>query len=278
MDQETLNIFLNSDATKDVLSRRYGEVAGTIASTPLSMRLKNTSFDGEASRGGTVKVYRLKTSISQSYGTARAAGEGDALQNNGVDIKIDTDREIIEEIEKKDLDRYGIDSLVAKRTANHPIAMGIELDTKYFVELQNNATVVSLTGSTTSEKVLDLIRNLESVQNENVDVVDREMMVLTLAPVWHDALLTYMYTIQNPAGQNVNYLHGVEVVSAPRQQFDAIVQVRGSIAQPVSVTPYEASRIPLSKAFAIELYFDYGTKAVMPDLIYAGALDGDISV
>ena len=42
----------------------------------------------------------------------------------------------------------------------------------------------------------------------------------------------------------------------------------GSIAQPVMPSPYEPSRIPLSKAIAIELYYSYGTKAVMPDLIY----------
>lgn len=280
MDQEALAIFLNDQNTKDTLAKRYSEVAGTIATAPLSMQLKNTNVEGEASKGGTVKVFRMKTSVAQDYGTARAAGEGNKLQNNGVDVKIDTEREIIEEIEMKDIQRYGIDGILAKRTQNHPIGMSIDLDKKYFQALQSAANIHSASGSTVEDKVLDLIQELENVENENVDKVDRALMVLTLAPSWYDQLKKYINTLPNPAGggQKVELFHGVEVLSAPRQEFDAIVQVKGSVAQPVTVTPYSASRIPLSKAVAVELYYDFGTKAIMSDLIYAAALDGDISV
>lgn len=279
MDQEALAIFLGNQSTKDKLAKRYAEVAGTIATAPLSMRLKNTLVEGEAEKGGTVKVFRMRTAIDDPYGTARAAGEGRKLQNNGVDVKIDTDREIVEEVEVKDLERYGLDNIIAKRTANHPVAMGVRLDKAYFVALQNAATVISPTGSTVEEKVLSLIQTLEGLENENVSGVDRSLMVLTLAPKWYDALKLKISAMPNPngGGQNIELFHGVEILSAPRQQFDAIVQVKGAVAQPVGVTPYSAAKIPLANAFSIELYYSFGTKAVMADTIFAAALDSDIS-
>lgn len=279
MDQEALSIFLNNQSTKDKLAKRYAEVAGTIASAPLSMRLKNTNVEGEAVRGGAVKVFRMKTAVTQAYGTARTAGAGNKLQNNGVTVLIDTDREIVEEVEMKDLERYGLDNIIAKRTANHPVSMAVDLDQRYFVALQNAATVISPTGSTTKEKVLSLVRTLETLENENVSGVDRSLMVLSLAPEWYDTLKLEISALPNPngGGQMIDMFHGVEIVSAPRQQFDAIVQVKGSVAQPLGVTPYSAAKIPLSNAMSLELYYSFGTYAVMPDCIFACALDEDIS-
>lgn len=277
--QDALSVFLNDSVTKDKLAVRYSEVQGTISTSALSMTLKNTQIEGEARRGGTVKVRRMKTAVSQTYGTARAAGEGDKLQNNGVDVKIDTNREIIEEMELYDLERYGLDGLVTSRTANHALAMSIDLDRRYFQALQSAATVHSAVGSTTEDKVLSLIQALEAVENENVDKVDRALMDLTLAPEWYDSLLKYIHALPNPAngGVQINLFHGVRVWSAPRQELDAIIQVRGSVAQPVAATPYQLSRIPQSNAFSLDLFYDFGTVAVMPDLIFATALDEDIS-
>jgi hypothetical protein len=69
--------------------------------------------------------------------------------------------------------------------------------------------------------------------------------------------------------------HGVEVYSSTRMPSDVKfeIQMKGSIAQPVMSNPYTAEKIPLSEAFAIELFFYYGTKAVTPETImyYTGA-------
>jgi hypothetical protein len=46
----------------------------------------------------------------------------------------------------------------------------------------------------------------------------------------------------------------------------------GAIAQPVVAQPYVVEPIPLSNAVAIELFYHYGTKAVMPDLIKYASL------
>jgi hypothetical protein len=276
--QDALSIFLNSTATKDKLAEIYAEVQGTIATTALSLQLKNTNIVGDV-RAGSVKVFRMKTAEDDDYGTARAAHEGRKVQNNGVIVKIDTNKEIVEEFEKYDLDRYGLPTLLSQRSASHAIRMAVSLDKKYFEVLQQTATIVSVSGSSTADKVLDLIRTLEAVENENVEKVDRALMVLTLAPEWYDSLRQYIHTLPNPngGGVSIEQFHGVQVLMAPRQGYDAIVQVRGSIAQPVSVTPYAPVNIELSNAVAVKMFYDYGTYAVMPDLVYACALDAGIS-
>jgi hypothetical protein len=48
----------------------------------------------------------------------------------------------------------------------------------------------------------------------------------------------------------------------------AVLQVEGSIAQPVMFTRQDATKIPFSNAYAFGLFFSYGTKAVSDDLIF----------
>ena len=45
--------------------------------------------------------------------------------------------------------------------------------------------------------------------------------------------------------------------------------IRGAVAQPVVVDQYSnPEKIPLSNDFAVSLFYDYGTKALTPDLIF----------
>lgn len=280
-DQDALNIFLNGSSVKDKLAKTYAEVRDMIQARAVSIGLKNNNFTGEVVKGGTVSVKRLRTAVSQPYGTARAAGEGDAVINDGVDVKIDTDREIVEELERKDILKYGVENLIARRKENHSLAVVRELDNAFFVEAQTAATTVDVSaGATLAAKIEILVQRLETLVNDHVDGIDREDMVLTLHPNWFGQLETYFDTLPNPDNGGMNArkgFHRVEVLSSPRQDVDAIVMVRGSVAQPVTMDQYDAARIPLSNAFAVELFYSFGTKAVMPDLIFKAGLDGNIS-
>ena len=45
--------------------------------------------------------------------------------------------------------------------------------------------------------------------------------------------------------------------------------VRGAVAQPVVVNQYgDPEKIQLSNDYAVSLFYDYGTKALTPDLIF----------
>ena len=49
----------------------------------------------------------------------------------------------------------------------------------------------------------------------------------------------------------------------------AIIMVEGAVAQPAVIYPYrEPEKIPLSNDYGVSMFFDYGTKALTPDLIF----------
>ena len=98
------NIYTDdSKATKDLLAERYDALIQGIQREAISSQIKNTNLSGDP-RAGSVEVSRFANSTAKAYGTARAAGKGDALINSGkVTVNINVDREIVEEVEQKDL-------------------------------------------------------------------------------------------------------------------------------------------------------------------------------
>jgi hypothetical protein len=285
-NQKATSVTYENSSTPDDLLQVYGEIQGSIVGSFVSQTYKNTNYSEAPKKGGTIHVRRFKSSVSQAYGTARTAKKANNLQNNGVDVKIDTDREIAEEISAKDRDLYlATDeaTLLSARQMSFSQSMGVELDQAYFHELSEAGTpnTVNLTGDATIQaKIEHLIRSLESTTNDNVSKVDRSLMLLTLAPQWYDALEDYCYTLPNPANGGVmaKFFHRVVVEPAVRQEVDAIIQVIGAVAQPVVMGNFKVGEPEFSEDLYAYLPYFYGTKAVMADLIYIGALDSSISV
>jgi len=285
--QNAKTINYQSTGTKDKLGLAYGQIEGTLIASALSQRLKNTNYIPERSsfkKAGTVAVRRFKNAVSQVYGTARAAGAGNVLQNNGVDVKIDTYREIAEEASAVDVAMYNNGSaaeLLASRSGAFAAAMAVELDNAYFVQLQTAASTVDLSSKTAiQDKVLLLVRTLEDVSNENVDKVERSNMVITIHPKFWDDLKSYIDTLPNPVagGVAITSFHGVEILAAPRQDVDICIQYRGAVAQPVVLGEFKVFVPEFSEDNAAFMSYFYGTKAIMPDLCMKAALEGTISV
>ena len=275
---DALSALQADGVTKAKLAMAWAEVIERVQAQTLSQQIKNSNYDGIPVRYGTIHVPRLQMSVLKTYGTARAAQAGDKIKNGGVDIKIDKDREIVEEIEYKDMNMLGIVDVLSKRQNDHVLSIQSELESAYFLELQTVAQTIDVSlGATTQDKVALLIQSLEKVQNQYVNKVPRTMMIMTLAPKWYDDLKKYIVTLQNPSGQTVAYYNGVEVAMAVFQGVDAVIQARGSITQPLVWTEYFLERIPLSMANATEAFITYGTKAVTPDLCMKAAFDADIS-
>jgi hypothetical protein len=284
--QKATSVLYSDGVTLDDLLIQYGAIQGEIFANYQYMQWVNRDYiDGDAIQGGTIRVRRIAMSASQTYGTARAAKSGTALRNNGVDVKIDTDREVINELSAKDKALYtggNTLQLLTDRRASFARAIGSDLEASYYNTLMNAATANGLVtvsgGSTTVDKVLILVRTLEAITNTNVDRVPREMMLLTLAPEWYDAMEQYMVTLNNPSGNNLKTLHRVQVEVGTRQGFDAIVQVKGAVAQPLVMSEeFELGKWQGSADYYAYLPYFYGTKAVMPELVLACALDEDIS-
>lgn len=274
---DALSILQEDGITEELLAELYGAVIDGIDGRAVSMALKNRNLSGDFS-AGSVEAKRFVNSASQAYGTARTAGAGDFIKAEPVVVPIDQHKEIIEEIEAFDLKAYGVAGILQRRQRNHIASMVRELDTAFFAEAYLAGAKLTVSGSTWAEKLEELAVKLETVTNDYVDGVDRDMMAFVVTPSVHSLLRLAIDEL--PAQDNfyakgaVGLYHGVPVMvsnhlpKASGQTVDAFVMAMESVAQPVNATPYAPEKIPLSKALAIQLFYDFGTKAVTPDLIF----------
>lgn len=264
--QDALSIL--AGVSKDKLAEAYNRTIENVQKGAISMKIKNTNLSGDPTTG-SVEVSRFANAEVKPYGTARAAGKGDPLNNKGkVTINIDQDKEIVEEVAVKDIKLSGFDSILDKRTKNHGARMIADLDSAFFATAEAAGTAVTLTKTAIQDKVEELIQSIETTKNDYVDGVEREMIVLTLTPAVYGELENYIDSVPNSlTGLNEDYFHRVKVFSNVRQTKSMICMIDGAVAQPVTSDVYEPGVIPLSNEIAIPLFYSYGTKAVTPDLI-----------
>lgn len=265
--QDTLSI-LTSGTTKDKLAELDGALIESVQKDALSARLKNTEYSGDPTTG-SVEINRFKNAEAADYGTARKAGKGTALKNTGkVTVNINVDKEIVEEIANKDLQLFGIAGLADRRTANHSKRVAAALDNAFFAEAEAAGHGVDTDAEAIEDVVEAVIQNVETTKNDWVDGVDRSDLVLTLTPAVYGKLRNHVDVIDGGhEGEEIRMFHGVEIHSNVRQTKGIICMYKGAVAQPVLINQYDAEKIGLSNDVAIELFYSYGTKAVMPDLI-----------
>lgn len=273
---ESLSVLLDPTG-KMLLAELDKGIIENIQTAPISTQLKNTELSGNPT-SGTVEAKRFANAESQDYGTARAAGKGQAVKGKTVTIPINVDREFVEEIEQKDISLLGVDGLLAKRSANHKMRMTAELDRAFFkVAADTGVKYTPASGITAPKDILEAaVVSMSTLKTAYVDGVPRSMMSLTLSPQYYSQIRDYLDTVTNTnvdtTSEEFIMYHGVRVYSSNNLPtgVDFILQVDGSIAQPVLAKPYAAEKIPLSEAYGVELFWYYGTKAVTPELIFFG--------
>lgn len=257
-----------SDTEKDKLAETYGQVIEAVQKGAISEQIKNKNYSGDPTTG-TVEIDRFKNAQIDDLGTARSGQKGNKVKNTGkVVISVDTDKEIVEELSKKDVKLYGVSGMAERRKANHIKRMIAYLDTQFFNCAEQEGEYVTVTGTTIADKLEALIQAVETTVNDWVDGVDRDMLVLTVTPKVYGELANYIDTVANSLNNLTDeYFHKVRIYSNHRQTKDAICMIDGAVAQLVTTDEYDAEKIPLSNDIALELFFSKGTKAVMPDLI-----------
>lgn len=280
---ESLNILLES-AGKDFLAEEYGKVIENIEKTTISAQLKNRDLSGTPS-SGSVEAKRFVNAESQAYGTARAGHAGEKVKVRPVVVAIDNDKEIIEEIEQKDISLYGVDGVVARRVANHQRSMARELERAFFNEALQEGNEIEFTTSSDETKLEEIIQKLETTQNEFVDGVPRDMIHVILSPSEYGKIRTYLDSTANNANVQTNVgefgmYHGVKIYSSVYlpKGCTHIAMCEGAIAQPVLPNVSEPTKIQLSNAIGFGIFYSYGVKVVMPDLVYfAGSFSTGLS-
>ena len=261
---------------EEYLAELYGKVIENVQKNLVSAGMKNMDLSGDPA-SGSVEAKRFVNSKSQKYGTARAAGVGNKIKAEPVVVTISEDSEIVEEIEEKDTRLYGVDGLLDRRSQNHVVRMNSELDTAFFKCAADAATTVEIADGTSIEDELeDVIQECENTKNDFVDGVPREMMHLVLNTSYYGKVRN---NLDKQTRSNVDTTaeefytwHGVKCKSCTHLPVDVkyLLMVTGSVAQPVMANQYSAEKIPLSEAYGVSLFYHYGTKAVMPDLIFKG--------
>jgi hypothetical protein len=182
----------------------------------------------------------------------------------------------VEEAAKFDLDTFGVGNIMARRADNHVDTVAAEFDTAFFQCAVDEGTSFS-TAETDVEAIVEaFIQTLETVKNDYVRGVPRNIMRLVCDPSFYGKIRNYLdKNVQNAnvdsAAEDFAIFHGVRCYSSVfvPSGTNAIIMIDGAIAQPAVIYPYkEPEKIPLSNDYGVSMFYDYGTKALTPDLIF----------
>ena len=266
---------IQTGSTKVDLAELSGLVIGNIQKDTLASGLKSQSYTGNPA-SGSVEFKRFKNSVSQNYGTARAAGKGSAITVPPTTVNLNTHKEIVEEAAKFDLDTFGVGNIMARRADNHVDTVAAEFDTAFFQCAVDEGTSFSTVETDVETIVEAFIQTLETVKNDYVRGVPRNIMRLVCDPSFYGKIRNYLdKNVQNAnvdsAAEDFAIFHGVRCYSSVfvPSGTNAIIMIDGAIAQPAVIYPYkEPEKIPLSNDYGVSMFYDYGTKALTPDLIF----------
>ena len=266
---------IQTGSTKVDLAELSGLVIGNIQKDTLASGLKSQSYTGNPA-SGSVEYKRFKNSVSQDYGTARTAGKGSAITVPPTTVNLNTHKEIVEEAAKFDLDTFGVGNIMARRADNHVDTVAAEFDTAFFQAAVTEGTAFT-TAETDIESIVEaFIQTLETVKNDYVRGVPRNIMRLVCAPSFYGKIRNHLDKNANNANvdtaeEDFAIFHGVRAYSSVfvPSTTNAIIMIDGAIAQPAVIYPYkEPEKIPLSNDYGVSMFYDYGTKVLTPDLVF----------
>ena len=275
--QASLNIadYTNSEVM-DNLAEVLDGVIENIQTSAVSEALKNTNGSGDP-EGGSVEYKRFANAELKAKGTARTAGKGDKVKAKPVIVNLDDDKEIVEELQIKDVKLYGIDGMAEKRKANFAKRVIAYLDRKFFAEAVNAGTQFNVGSLSTEKDIIDaMIVSAKETQSDFIDGIDAEDLALVLNGTYRKALKNDLDELPNgtaPANGKIGMYDDLEVYESNRlpSGINAIVMLKGSIAQPRTISDYQAEKVPFDDAIALETFLYTGVKALSPQaIIYTG--------
>lgn len=279
---QALSIY-ETESAKAYLRNVVVGIFENIGMKTVSGRLKSRNAD-LSKPAGSYEFKRFANATSQEYGTARTAGKGQKVIAPGITVNLDTNREIVEEINLFDGQSFTQDTFeafVERRKAAIKLAVERELDRAFFANIKANGTAagieIDLDGNIVSQ-LEDVIVKLVTTQNEYVDGVERENMALVVSPKLFSKLKTELNDVYNFSGTveegTFKGINGVAVFEALRlpEGVDYALVTMDSIAQPALITGVEVEKIPLSNDYAISVFYRYGTKTLANELALYGAV------
>lgn len=260
---------LTTDEGKEYLAEQYGAVIANVQKNTISSSMKNTALSGTPT-AGSVEAKRFENRTSKAYGTARSGNAGQKVKAEPVTIAINVDKELLTEVEQKDVSLYGVDGFVERQASMDQKSLERELERAFFECAATAGTQVTPTATDVQDMVEEAIQALETLKNDYVDGVPRDMINVVCVPSVYGKLRTYLDKVIGSQGEETNMYHGVKIHSSVYlpSGVKMLVVADGAVAQPVLPTVAPAQKIPLSNAIAFGMFYSYGTKAVAPDMIF----------
>lgn len=268
--QEALNIMLQDGKTKDNLKQVLSGVLENVASRAISEQIKAKNGSGNP-EGGVIEYKRFVNAELKDKGTARAAGKGDKVKSKPVKVVIDTDKEIVEELQGKDVKLYGIDGMAEKRKVNHQSAIIRYLDREFFAKVLEGTEVQAK--DNIQDTIDTLLQKARTLRNDFIDGIESDLLVIVVDSEYRKRMKKILDDLPNgtdPKEQAIGMYDSVRVYEATRlpEGVKAVVMMDGAIAQPFYVSEYGAEKVPFDDAVALEAFLYKGTKALMEDTIF----------
>jgi len=268
--QEALNIMMQDGTTKENLKQVLSGVLENVSARAVSEQIKAKNGSGTP-EGGVIEYKRFVNAELKDKGTARKAGEGDKLKAKPVKVYIDTDKEIVEELQGKDVKLYGIDGMAERRKLNHQSAIIRYLDREFFAKVLKGTKVEAK--ESIQDTIDDLLYKARNLQNDFIDGIESDMLVIVVDSTYRKGMKKILDELPNgtdPKEQAIGMYDSVRVYESIRMPAGVrcVVMMDGAIAQPYYVSEYGAEKVPFDDAVALEDFLYKGTKALMEDTIF----------
>lgn len=279
--QAALNIAdYTSRETMDNLAEVLDGVIENIQVSAVSEALKNTNGSGNP-EAGSVEYKRFVNAVLEDKGTARTAGKGSKVVAKPIIVNLNDDKEIVEELQIKDVQLYGIDGMAEKRKGNFAKRIIAYLDRKFFNEAVTSGTKFNRGSLTDPKEIIDaMIVKAKETSSDFIDGIDAEDLALVVNGTYRKALKNDLDSLPNgtaPANGAIGTYDSVTVYESNRlpEGVNAIVMLKGAIAQPRLISDYQAEKVPFDDAIALETFLYTGVKTLVEEAVY---YDGETSV
>lgn len=268
--QEALNIMMQDGTTKENLKEVLNGVLENVSARAVSEQIKAKNGSGDP-KGGVIEYKRFVNAELQDKGTARKAGEGNKIKAKPVKVYLNDDKEIVEELQGKDIKLYGIDGMAERRKANHQSAIIRYLDREFFKEILKGTKVDAK--DSIQDTIDDLLKRARTLKNDFIDGIESDLLVIVVDSDYRKGMKKILDELPNgtdPKEQAIGMYDSVRVYESVRMPkgVHVAVMMDGAIAQPYYVSEYDIEKVPFDDAAALEDYLYKGTQALMEDTIF----------
>ena len=271
--QAALNIADYTDqTTMDNLAEVLDGVIENIQVSAVSEALKNKNGSGNP-EGGSVEYKRFVNAELKTKGTARTAGKGDKVIAKPIIVNLNDDKEIVEELQIKDVKLYGIDGMAEKRKGNFAKRVIAYLDRKFFAEAVTSGTRFTRGSLTKAKDIIDaMIVAAKGTSSDFIDGIDAEDLALVVDGTYRKELKNELDELPNgtaPANGNIGKYDTLDVYESNRmpEGVHAVVMLKEAIAQPTLISDYQAEKVPFDDAIALETFVYTGVKTLVPEAV-----------